>query len=113
MHRGLKMSQLTRSEVNSWRVLHGQEMQKPVAEIIAYMKTYVDTYMGQAGVEDYDDDMIIDDIVYMLGMALDSDKYSFRGGFDEFKARLVEKYKEDVAAYHSWENRKQERKEHE
>lgn len=65
------------------------DRQKKVKKAIEYLKKYIVTYEEQFGYLDYSDEIIINDILYGLGAALDG-KYKFASGFDKFKERLRE-----------------------
>lgn len=64
--------------------------QKRVKEIIEKFKNYLDKYTE----EDYylykKDEVIMDDMLYGLGLAFDSKEYSCAGGYERFKAVLEE-----------------------
>jgi len=63
--------------------------QKRTMEIIESFQEYVKKYTQQVGCCDYTDTIIIDDMLYGLGLALDKDKYYAAPGYDEFKKYLV------------------------
>jgi DNA-binding MltR family transcriptional regulator len=63
--------------------------QKKVKKIVEHLKEYINTYDNQTGYLNYSDEVIIDDLIYGLGIALD-EKYKFANGFDKFKERLKE-----------------------
>lgn len=62
--------------------------QKRVEKAVAYLQDYMTTYSNQKHYLDYSDSIIIDDVLYGLGVALDADEYSFASGYDRFKDRL-------------------------
>jgi len=62
--------------------------QKRVKKIVEYLKNYILTYDNQRGYLNYSDKTIIDDMLYGLGVAISSKKYSFSVGFKIFKDKL-------------------------
>ena len=62
--------------------------QERVKKAVEYLKNYINTYDSQYGYLDYSDAVIIDDILYGLGVALDDKKYQMGSGFKEFKKVL-------------------------
>ena len=70
--------------------------QKQVEIGIKYLKRYIDTYDKQFGYLDYTDETIIDDILYGLGVAIDSDEYKFASGFRKFKERLAKHLAKEI-----------------
>ena len=65
-----------------------------VKKAIARLTDYMVTYDKQICYLDYDDETIIADVVYGLGIALDDKQYSMSDGFKRFKA-VLKKYLED------------------
>lgn len=57
---------------------------------VAFLQQYMATYDGQSGYDTYSDRVLIDDVLYGLGVALEADQYQFATGFDKFKQRLRE-----------------------
>ena len=86
---------MDRSQTNTWRITQGKEPLKPMKEIVAHIREYVNTYDTQAGYEEYPDEVYIDDMLYVIGTSL-SPEYKFRNGFVRFKALLLEKLLEDA-----------------
>lgn len=64
--------------------------QKRVKRIIEDLQKYIGTYDKQVGYANYNDEMIINDFLYGLGVAID-EKYKFANGFTEFK-KVLAKY---------------------
>ena len=62
--------------------------QKRVFEIIKALKHYINTYENQIGYLDYSDEIIIKDMLYGIGIAID-EKYKWGKGFDNFKNYLA------------------------
>jgi hypothetical protein len=62
--------------------------QKRVGRAIKSLTKYMVTYPKQHGYLDYNDETIINDVLYGLGRALDPEKYQFANGFDLFKEVL-------------------------
>lgn len=79
---------MNRSQTNTWRAIQDLEPLKPMEDIVAELKTYIDTYDKQLGYEEYPDTMFIDDILYGLGASIDP-KYKFAQGFGAFKELLL------------------------
>jgi hypothetical protein len=74
--------------------------QKRMKKIVKYLQKFMATYDKQFGYLDYNDETLIDDILYGLGVALDEKEFEFAPGFKKFK---------DVLAKHLenknvWEN---------
>lgn len=65
--------------------------QKRVKKIITYLRKYINTYPKQSGYLNYSDDVIIDDILYGLGAALD-EQYKYASGFYKFKKFLSQRF---------------------
>lgn len=55
-----------------------------MSEALEYMKSYIETYSGQIGWENYPKDTWLSDILYGLGVSVDKDEYSYAAGFDKF-----------------------------
>lgn len=70
----------------SWSKLEQRE--KRNKQIIKYMKDYINTYDSQAHFKSYEDETIIDDMVYMIGVAL----YNLKGvdGYGKWRKILIE-----------------------
>lgn len=68
--------------------------QKRVKKIVEKFKKYVDTYPEEMYLN-YSEEIIVDDILYGLGISLDFEEYSFAQGYIKFKKRLLEKLKKD------------------
>jgi len=64
--------------------------QKRMREIVKKLQHYFATYDQQSGYDTYSDRILIDDVLYGLGMILDEKEYSFALGFDKFKKKLWE-----------------------
>ena len=58
--------------------------------MVQYLKRYIDTYDNQYHYQNYSDTILIDDILYGLGVALNPEKHQFADGFDTFKKKLIE-----------------------
>ena len=68
-------------------------------EVIDSIKDYINTYeMQYPSLINNTEHMFIEDMLYGIGIALDSSKesYSFVDGFDKFKLRLLEEHMMDV-----------------
>jgi hypothetical protein len=63
---------------------------------VEYLQKYMATYDKQPGYLDYSDDMLIKDVLYGLGVAVDDRKYSFANGFDAFKDFLMDMLRRDA-----------------
>jgi hypothetical protein len=68
--------------------------QKRMKKAVEYMQNYINTYDKQTGYLDYSDDCFILDMIYGIGLALDSKDYEFADGFNNFKKVVVELIKE-------------------
>lgn len=64
--------------------------QRRVKGIIAKLKDYIDTYPNQIDWTNYEDETIINDIVYGLGIALDKEEHKYFDGFQKFKKKLIQ-----------------------
>lgn len=64
--------------------------QRRMKQAVASMAAYMADYDKQDGYLDYSDKTLIDDVLYMLGTALDHEKHSWANGYDIFKAQLRE-----------------------
>jgi hypothetical protein len=62
------------------------KQQRRIRKAVAYLQNYMKTY---AEMPNYDirtpDKVLIDDVLYGLGVALDPKKYEFAPGYDAFK----------------------------
>jgi hypothetical protein len=59
-----------------------------MVEAVKYLQNYLNTYTDQQGYEDYSVNTYVDDILYGLGVSINSKKYAFATGFSEFKKDL-------------------------
>ena len=86
---------MTRDEQHAWNKLndtgHGHKSMK---EVVDQYQSYVKKYVAHS--QTATDKILIDDMLYGLGTALD-DKYTFRDGFLSFKKMLVESLLRDIA----------------
>ena len=85
------MTQMTRNKQAAWEELTNQfgPRTRTMEEVVAKLQGYVATYHKQSGYENYPDSMLIDDVLYGLGQALD-DNYQYADGFERFKNFLRE-----------------------
>ena len=58
--------------------------------MVQYLKRYIDTYDNQYHYQNNSDTILIDDILYGLGVALNPEEHQFADGFDTFKNKLIE-----------------------
>lgn len=61
--------------------------------MVSSFTNYVHTYSGQSGFETYSDKTFIDDMLYGIGLALQTGTptdYTGPGGYERFKERLRE-----------------------
>ena len=65
-----------------------KKSQKRMRDAVAYLRHYMDTYPNQIGYEDYQDRILINDVLYGLGVALGGEEHQFAGGFNVFKEKL-------------------------
>lgn len=63
--------------------------QERVKKAIEYLIHYMDTYPLQYGYQDYSDEIIIDDVLYGLGVALNGEEFQYAQGFQKFKQYLL------------------------
>lgn len=61
-----------------------ERMRKAVESLQKYMKGYPD----QIGYLDYSDETFIDDMLYGIGVAIDSAEYGYASGYRKFKERV-------------------------
>lgn len=82
---------LTRNERAAWERLTNQPgpRTRTMKEVVAKIQHYVETYDKQRGYEDYRDDTLLNDMLYMIGEAMD-EKYKWANGFTDFKVFLIE-----------------------
>jgi len=95
-------SNVNRSKENIWRHLQGLPLHRPMKEVVAKLKHYIETYDQQHGYEDYTDDQFIDDLIYGIGTSL-SAEYQFADGARNFEERLrkhIEKRQLDYIRRH-------------
>ena len=59
-------------------------------QVLQYLKSYINGYGKQPAYEEYSKEILIDDILYSLGVAIDKEKYSFAPGYRNFKKDLKE-----------------------
>jgi len=64
---------------------------KRVKQIVDDLKEYINTYEKQHGYLDYSDEIIINDMLYGIGLAIDK-KYKWHDGFEKFKKHLDENF---------------------
>lgn len=62
---------------------------------LKYLEDYIVTYKNQKGYKKYDEFTWINDILYGLGVSMDSDKYKWADGFYLFKKDLMEFLREN------------------
>lgn len=88
---------MTREEVEA--TIKEQEAvrrRQRVQEAIKYLQHYMNTYDSQMGYLEYTDEIIINDVLYGLGVALDRDQYQFADGFKKFKEVLRKHLAADI-----------------
>ena len=78
---------MNRKEQNTWNALNNKPPVRPMEKVVAKLQKYMETYDRQYGIENYDDEFFIADVLYGLGAALD-DKYRYANGFRDFKEHL-------------------------
>jgi hypothetical protein len=69
---------------------------KRMHNIVAAFQQYVEGYDKQPHYEEYSDETFISDMLYGIGIALDGGRYSFAGGFREWKKTLRERLDNDT-----------------
>lgn len=61
---------------------------KKMKVAVAALQSYMASYDKQHGYESYSEETLIDDVLYGLGIALDSSN-AYANGYEKFKARLI------------------------
>lgn len=61
---------------------------KKMRAAVASLKDYMDRYDKQQSYESYSEETLIDDVLYGLGIALDS-RNAYANGYEKFKTRLI------------------------
>ena len=84
---------MNRRKENTWRTLNNQPRVPTVGEVVAKFQESMSDYHKHAR-GDWDDSMVIDDILYCLGVALDPEKYRYGQGYRKFKADLIKMFEE-------------------
>lgn len=54
------------------------------------LREFMNTYPNQIGYEKYSEEMFILDVLYGLGIAVNTEKYELSNGFKKFKEHLIE-----------------------
>lgn len=86
---------MTRDEQHAWNKLNDTEHgYKSMREVVNQYQHYLKSYAVHS--LPVSDKILIDDMLYGLGTALD-DKYTFRDGYLSFKKMLVESLLRDIA----------------
>ena len=62
--------------------------QKRMKAAVEYLQKYINSYSNQSYYLDYEDGILIDDILYGLGMALDPENHKWADGYERFKVVL-------------------------
>ena len=70
--------------------------QAKVKSAIEYLKKYISTYESQPGYLDYPNDIIINDMLYGIGVAIGKQKYKYANGFKSFKKYLLKDLLKDL-----------------
>ena len=70
--------------------------QKKVKEFVEYMQTYWNTYTEQSSYINFNENTLINDALYGIGVALNKEEYQWRQGFDKFKKHLKENYLDTI-----------------
>lgn len=66
------------------------EHRRRIRKAVDYLQTYMETYTAQSHYEDYSESIVIDDVLYGLGVALWGDEHTYASGFDRTIAKLRE-----------------------
>jgi len=66
-----------------------KKRKKDVERIVKSLKKFINTYDKQTHYQNYSNDTIIDDFLYGLGVAFDSEKHSFANGYKKWKQKLT------------------------
>lgn len=56
--------------------------------MVRYLQRYMETYSNQYHYENYSDSILIDDVLYGLGVVLDPKEHQFADGYDRWKQKL-------------------------
>ena len=59
-----------------------------ISRVVESLKNYITAYGKQVHYREYTDSILIDDMLYGLGIAIDPDKYRFANGYKDFKSVL-------------------------
>ena len=70
--------------------MNSEHEKKLVRDTVKSLQDYWNTYPNQEHYEDYTPNIIIEDALYGLGIALNKEEYSYAQGFDKFKKLLKE-----------------------
>jgi len=65
--------------------------QKRVKKIIDSLKEYINTYDTQPDYLNYSEEIIINDMLYGIGIALNN-KYKYYNGYEKFKKFLLKNF---------------------
>lgn len=60
-----------------------------IEEVISYLQQYIDTYSEQEHYTSYSERIVIDDMLYGLGVALYGEKAKFANGYRWFKREVL------------------------
>lgn len=61
---------------------------------LVWFKEYVQTYDGSCNTDNHTNETIVKDMLYGIGMALDSQKYQYNAGFKVFCKWLSNSFKD-------------------
>ena len=62
--------------------------QKRMELMVEYLQRYMNTYDQQHYYKEFSDRILILDVLYGLGVALNPEEHTFVGGFDKWKQKL-------------------------
>lgn len=64
--------------------------QKRMQRAIRFLRDYMDTYEAQSECLNYTDKMLIDDVLYALGVAFEPQLHKYANGYEAWKNKLRE-----------------------
>lgn len=62
--------------------------QKRMELMVKYLARYMETYDKQVGYQNYNDETLVEDVLYGLGVVLNPHQHQFANGFTKWKNKL-------------------------
>lgn len=72
-----------------------EQYAKQIEQAIDYLQRYMNTYTDQPYYTEYSRDIVLDDILYGLGIALGGERFKYARGYDAWKRLLHERLRDD------------------